>query len=254
MCVSSSFDVHMLGRRDEESPCTRKLPNLAICLGPNFFPLSFNRKHRQSFSIQQRRLACPRYRKNTQWETDEAVASLLYTIVRACAHGALERCADTYRVGRGWYAREAILYIIHSMETNKVTDSVKRRFIRQNRELAKYAITNVAVATVANVCYRSNSSQSIRIRALEADCSRLLAENLSLKEQVNDLKYQLEGRSNRCRPSADIVSSVKHRLEEKLQEFGLLIAELDRPVKPVTTTAKRKSLLRTTRFFHWCLL
>ncbi|PSN64009.1 hypothetical protein BS50DRAFT_576635 [Corynespora cassiicola Philippines] len=84
---------------------------------------------------------------------------------------------------------------------------VKRRFLRQNRELAK-----------------TNSQQSIRIRTLENDCSRLLAENLSLREHVLQLQNALEAQPHR--PSFENIDSVKSKLEAKMQELGGLVAEL----------------------------
>ncbi|KAF2740705.1 hypothetical protein EJ04DRAFT_163462 [Polyplosphaeria fusca] len=88
-----------------------------------------------------------------------------------------------------------------------VRDAVKRRFLRQNRELAK-----------------TNSQQSSRIRSLETEVSRLLAENLSLREQVLQLQNALE--THTSRPSFENVDSVKDRLESKIQELGALVAEL----------------------------
>ncbi|CAN9409208.1 unnamed protein product [Alternaria alternata] len=87
------------------------------------------------------------------------------------------------------------------------TDSIealKRRFLRQNRELAK-----------------TNSIQSIRIRSLETDCSRLLAENLALREQVLNLHNTIESR-----PALDQIDVVKTQLEAKLSELGSLVAGL----------------------------
>jgi hypothetical protein len=83
-------------------------------------------------------------------------------------------------------------------------DVVKRRFLRQNRELAK-----------------TNSTQSIRIRSLENDCSRLLAENLSLREQVLQLQN-----AHASRPSFEKIDAVKAKLEAKMAELGGLVAEL----------------------------
>jgi hypothetical protein len=57
----------------------------------------------------------------------------------------------------------------------RVSILVKRRFVRQNREIA-----------------RVNSIQSLRIRTLESDVSNLLAENVSLREQVIMLSQELE--------------------------------------------------------------
>jgi hypothetical protein len=71
---------------------------------------------------------------------------------------------------------------------------------------------------------RTNSQQSIRIRTLENDASRLLAENLSLREQVVQLQNTLETQSRG--PSFNVIDSVKDRLEAKMQELGSLVAEL----------------------------
>ncbi|KAH5159454.1 hypothetical protein HBI25_049920 [Parastagonospora nodorum] len=100
-------------------------------------------------------------------------------------------------------------------------DAVKRRFLRQNRELAK-----------------TNSQQSIRIRSLENDCSRLLAENLSLREQVLQLQNTLE--SQPLRPSFENIDAVKSKLEAKMAELGGLVAELGQLKK-----ADRKPHCRT---------
>ena len=112
-----------------------------------------------------------------------------------------------------------------SAETIEV---VKRRFLRQNRELAK-----------------TNSTQSIRIRSLENDCSRLLAENLALREQVLSLHNKIDSR-----PGLDHIDVVKTQLEAKLQELGVLVAGLaqmksgsqeDKGRRKSQMTAKRKS-------------
>lgn len=75
--------------------------------------------------------------------------------------------------------------------------------------------------------------------------SRLLAENLSLREQVLQLQNANEARSNR--PSFREIDAVKSRLEAKLLEFGGLVAELGQLQKVETEprcrsqTATRKS-------------
>ena len=71
---------------------------------------------------------------------------------------------------------------------------------------------------------RTNSQQSVRIRTLENDASRLLAENLSLREQLVKLQNALEAQSRG--PSFNDIDSVKDRLEAKMQELGGLVAEL----------------------------
>ncbi|KAF1839219.1 shugoshin [Decorospora gaudefroyi] len=111
-------------------------------------------------------------------------------------------------------------------------DAVKRRFLRQNRELAK-----------------TNSTQSIRIRSLENDCSRLLAENLALREQVLNLHNNIESR-----PALDHIDAVKMQLEAKIQELGGLVAGLahmkndkERRRKSHTTTRRKSSQERQWR-------
>ena len=106
-------------------------------------------------------------------------------------------------------------------------DAVKRRFLRQNRELAK-----------------TNSQQSIRIRSLENDCSRLLAENLSLREQVLQLQNALE--SHAQRPSFGNIDAVKAKLEAKMLELGGLVSELGQ-MKKVDERPRGRSQLAATR-------
>jgi hypothetical protein len=104
-------------------------------------------------------------------------------------------------------------------------DAIKRRFLRQNRELAK-----------------TNSTQSIRIRSLENDCHRLLAENLALREQVLSLHNTIDSR-----PAFDHIDAVKSQLEAKIQELGGLVAGLsqmqsgNKGRRKSHATAKRRS-------------
>ncbi|KAG9588352.1 hypothetical protein KCU77_g17933, partial [Aureobasidium melanogenum] len=86
-------------------------------------------------------------------------------------------------------------------------DALKRRFVRQNRELAK-----------------NNSAQCLRIRALECEVSRLLAENLDLREDIVHLQAQLS--ESRPRIDSSALVSVKDQLQAKLLEFGALVSEL----------------------------
>lgn len=71
---------------------------------------------------------------------------------------------------------------------------------------------------------RINSQQSVRIRNLETEGARLLAENLNLREQVIHLQHALETQSTR--PSLENIGAVKDKLEAKIQEFAGLVAEL----------------------------
>lgn len=102
----------------------------------------------------------------------------------------------------------------------ETADVVKRRYQRQNRELAK-----------------TNSQQSTRIRSLENDCSRLLAENLSLREQVLSLHNKVESR-----PALDHIDVVKAQLEAKLLELGGLVAGLGKTKSRKDREGRRKSL------------
>lgn len=85
---------------------------------------------------------------------------------------------------------------------------VKRRFVRQNREIA-----------------RVNSIQSLRIRSLEAEVSHLLAENVSLREKVITLNQEIE-RFDAARLLHNGVNEVKTKLESKLLELNSLVADL----------------------------
>ncbi|KAF2625399.1 hypothetical protein BU25DRAFT_121638 [Macroventuria anomochaeta] len=96
---------------------------------------------------------------------------------------------------------------------------VKRRFLRQNRELAK-----------------TNSQQSMRIRTLESDCSRLLAENLALRERAMHLQHTVDKQSSSL--SFENIDAVRSQLEAKMQELGSLVASLGQPKQ---TERRRKS-------------
>ncbi len=91
--------------------------------------------------------------------------------------------------------------------------AVKRKFMRQNRDIA-----------------RANSTQSLRIRSLENEVSRLLSENLGLREQVARLQGELDsGRAQRIAESTQIL---KAQLEAKLLELGALITALGEEPAP----------------------
>ncbi|KAH1438290.1 hypothetical protein KXX32_005887 [Aspergillus fumigatus] len=95
-----------------------------------------------------------------------------------------------------------------STAPTEAIDILKRRFVRQNREIA-----------------RVNSIQSLRIRTLESDVSNLLAENVSLREQVIMLSQELE-RIESAKSLHDGVYDIKTRLNNKLAELGNLVNEL----------------------------
>lgn len=112
--------------------------------------------------------------------------------------------------------------------------TVKRRFIRQNRDLA-----------------RANSTQSLRIRSLENETSRLLAENLDLREQIIQFRNELE--NNRAQQIIENTHATKSQLEDKLLELGALINSLgDEPMRKTTHTPKpRQSITRSPPQKDW---
>ncbi|EER37698.1 shugoshin [Histoplasma capsulatum var. duboisii H88] len=87
-------------------------------------------------------------------------------------------------------------------------ESLKRRFIRQNREIA-----------------RANSIQSLRIRTLESEVSRLLVENAALREEAIAANQELEKLKHDGQLGCEI-DNLKSQLDAKLAEFGSLIADL----------------------------
>ncbi|MCJ1431888.1 hypothetical protein MMC27_001244 [Xylographa pallens] len=97
-------------------------------------------------------------------------------------------------------------------------EALKRRFLRQNREIA-----------------RANSTQSLRIRTLEAETSRLLSENLVLREKIISLEYELNHRPKR--EALEDLGLVKDKLEAKLAELGGLVFELGRAQKNAIATS-----------------
>ena len=86
---------------------------------------------------------------------------------------------------------------------------------------------------------RTNSQQSLRIRSLETESSRLLAENLSLREQVLNLQHTLSTAATH--PSAEVVDAVRLKLEAKISELGSLVAELGDIKKPEEPQCKSQT-------------
>jgi hypothetical protein len=99
--------------------------------------------------------------------------------------------------------------------------------MRQNRDIA-----------------RANSAQSLRIRNLENETSRLLAENLGLREQILQLQNELEnGNAQRI---ADNTSIVKSQLEAKLLEIGALVTSLGGVSPPKRKSPREGKLTRAS--------
>ena len=102
-------------------------------------------------------------------------------------------------------------------------DALKRRFTRQNRDLA-----------------RTNSAQSLRIRNLETEISRLLSENISLRETAIASQKEADRWKSQY-GLADEVRSMKSRLERQLKEVSSLVDELGSlPDKAAQKEQKRR--------------
>jgi hypothetical protein len=91
--------------------------------------------------------------------------------------------------------------------------------MRQNRDLAKYWPL-YSSSTRADGC-RTNSLQSIRIRCLEGEISRLLTENLELREEILRFQNNVD-----FHPDRNAILSIKDRLGDKIQELNSLLSEL----------------------------
>ncbi len=87
-------------------------------------------------------------------------------------------------------------------------EEVKRRFIRQNRELAK-----------------NNSTQSLRIRGLELEVSRLLSDNLDLRNQV--LHWQNEVYTVQTRATSDAAQKLKEEMRVKIAELAGIVDAIE---------------------------
>ncbi|KIW87024.1 uncharacterized protein Z519_12321 [Cladophialophora bantiana CBS 173.52] len=108
-------------------------------------------------------------------------------------------------------------------------ESLKRRFIRQNREIA-----------------RANSSQSQRIRNLETEISRLVAENIFLREQAIAAQAEAERWRAASSVNAEILD-MRDRLNRKMEEVSELLVEMGNLPEKVAREGRRKSrLVRST--------
>lgn len=121
-----------------------------------------------------------------------------------------------------------------------ITDvvTVKRRFIRQNREIA-----------------RVNSNQSQRIRNLEVEISRIAAENLTLRQEIITAQAEAE-RSRQTKTVNREILDLKDRLERKLKDVVALVSEMtDIPEHAATRRQSRRRSgaenLKTTSEVEW---
>jgi hypothetical protein len=105
--------------------------------------------------------------------------------------------------------------------------SVKRKFMRQNRDIA-----------------RANSSQSLRIRNLENEVSKLLADNLGLRGQILRLQNELD--NGNAQRTAAYAIHIKSELEAKIQEIGALLGGLGETPIPVNKATTQGRITRAS--------
>lgn len=72
--------------------------------------------------------------------------------------------------------------------------------------------------------YRINSNQSVRIRNLESEISRLLSENITFREQNIKLQYEIDRYP--AQGTWNDVGTIRAKLEAKLAELGDLVKDL----------------------------
>lgn len=110
-------------------------------------------------------------------------------------------------------------------------DEVKRRFIRQNRELAK-----------------ANSSQSLRIRSLEIELSRLLHTNLELKEEL--LRSRNAENDARKQSSTEGVRGFKEEMMAKLKELSGIVEGIEEAKEDDSAMILEKEERRMSALSH----
>nr|OQO31896.1 hypothetical protein B0A51_01091 [Rachicladosporium sp. CCFEE 5018] len=87
-------------------------------------------------------------------------------------------------------------------------EEVKRRFIRQNRDLAK-----------------NNSEQNLRIRSLQLDLDRLLQTNLDLREEIIGLRKEVQ--DARKQSSRDGLRRFKDEMAAKMRQLSEMVEAMD---------------------------
>ncbi|OQO02755.1 hypothetical protein B0A48_11037 [Cryoendolithus antarcticus] len=87
-------------------------------------------------------------------------------------------------------------------------EEVKRRFIRQNRDLAK-----------------NNSEQNLRIRSLQLDVDRLLQTNLDLREEIIGLRKEVQ--DARKQSSRDGLQRFKDEMAAKMRQLSEMVEAMD---------------------------
>lgn len=102
-------------------------------------------------------------------------------------------------------------------------EEVKRNFLRQNRALAK-----------------NNSTQSLRIRSLELELSRLQADNLELRNQVLNLQHEVYTAQSQASTAA--VRQIKEELQAKITELSGLVNGIEDVQQSARPPTEKKPL------------
>lgn len=105
---------------------------------------------------------------------------------------------------------------------------VKRRFIRQNRELAK-----------------NNSSQSLRIQSLQLDVAKLLSDNSELREHVLGLQNELC--HARAQASSRAAKGLKGQLRAQIAQLAALVDGIDEDDKDAIVPEEKARILSPSR-------
>ena len=151
----------------------------------------------------------------------------------------------------------ALLHLL-GIKTSLNLRLVRRRFVRQNREIARFDLLfhRRKIQCPLLTMTRVNSTQSVRIRTLEAEISRLLSENIAFREQI--IRLEQENDQEHRRNLREDVRSIQNKLEDKLAELGGIVSELDRArdvaqqaPSPFRKQNKRRSLKKSPDQRNW---
>lgn len=106
----------------------------------------------------------------------------------------------------------------------------RNRQVCPHRALTKSLVFSRLLTYVIGLAiYRVNSTQSIRIRSLENETTRLLSENIELREQVIKLQASLD-RRERSKIVVENVEATKRQLEGKVAEMQELLKSLGQAI------------------------
>ncbi|KAH9908015.1 hypothetical protein F4778DRAFT_457688 [Xylariomycetidae sp. FL2044] len=109
-------------------------------------------------------------------------------------------------------------------------ETLRRKFLRQNRDIA-----------------RVNSTQALKIRALENECARILSENLDLRGQV--IRLETELRESSAQRIADHALEIKEKMEAQLIEWGSMLASLGHEPIPMNRSPRAQKKARLSPGF-----